>query len=88
MCKLSLVNSQNNFCTFTYKELVMITSVNIKEIVKNKPDTIFKVHVKYTGDKEAECKYVDSLGSITTLVNIETNEKYHMLRGHMKYVTY
>lgn len=64
----------------------MITSTNIKTIIKNNPNTIFTVHPKYTGDVTAKCKYVDSLGSITTLVNIETNKKYHILRGHMKYV--
>jgi quinolinate synthase len=66
--------------------MVMVTSTNIKTIVKDNPNVIFTVHPIYTGDVTARCKYVDSLGSITTLVNVETNEKYHILRGYMKYV--
>lgn len=61
----------------------IVTSVNIKQ---SKLGQVFILDSLYNG-KTRKCVYKDSMSSITTLIDIENGDQYHLCRGHMKYLS-
>lgn len=61
---------------------MLITSVSIKEIAKTIPNAMFNIAEGYSGYPRT-ARYVESDRSITVFVDVESDEKIYMCRGHV-----